>query len=571
MCPRFVLGFSLMIFAGVLPEQAISAELQVEVENFDFRPPILKVKPGDTVTWVWRSGSHSVTATSGSPESWDSGIHSETGFSYSRKFSSIGQFPYLCSVHGPSMSGQINVADPDSPVGKLDNPIKRSIPTGDISVKLTQIVAPGALNSPVWGTAAPGDVAGRLFIADQTGILWMMNPDGSQRTQFGDFSSLLVSLGIAGAGSYDERGLLGFAFHPAYRDNGLIYTYTSEPVNGAADFSTMPAGFAANHQSVIREWKVGNPGDAASVVDTSAAHSRVLLRIDEPQFNHNGGALEFGPDGRLYIALGDGGEADDQGDGHNPRKGNGQDRTTVLGKFLRIDPDARTAPKGQYGIPGDNPFLPRKAGTLGGTAGCSDGICDEIFAWGLRNPFRFSFDPATGALYAGDVGQNSVEEIDVIKAGGNYGWRRKEGKFCFRPFGDKNGYVTASSACASAKLVNPIAQYDHDEGTAVIGGFVYRGTAIPALVGHYVFGDYSRTVNSNPTKARLFYLVRGELVRGKRLRSSSIAELNLSTPLADSTYLLGFARDAQGELYALTNTSGVPSGATGAVWKIEAP
>jgi glucose/arabinose dehydrogenase/plastocyanin len=547
-----------------LPPTAVAAERQVEVENFSFKPPVLRIQPGDTVTWVWRSGSHSVTSTSASPESWGSGTHGDVGFEFSRVFSNAGRFPYFCTVHGLAMSGRIDVSDPNSPLGSLKNPIRRKIQPGDITVKLTQIVAPGSLNAPLWGAPAPGDSAGRLFIADQSGVLWVMNPDGSQRTPFGDFSSLLVSLGIGGPGSYDERGLLGFAFHPGYHDNGLLYTYTSEPSNGPADFSTMPSGTAADHQSVIREWKVANPADTASVVDTTT--SRILLRIDQPQFNHNGGAVEFGQDAKLYIALGDGGGADDEGDGHNPTKGNGQDRATVLGKFLRIDPDARTAPNGQYGVPSDNPFLPKGAGPLGGSAGCADGRCDEIYAWGLRNPFRFSFDPVTGALYAGDVGQNDVEEVDVIKRGGNYGWRRREGKFCFRPNGNNDGYVKSGSSCSAAKLVSPVAQYDHDEGSAVIGGFVYRGAAVAALAGHYVFGDYY-----DGTKARLFYLVRGDLVGPRRVRSSAVAELTPSTPLADSVHLLGFARDGQGELYLLTNTSGVPSGATGAVWKIEAP
>lgn len=567
MCQRFVLRFLLMMVTGAVPAislTALAAERQVEVEDFSFKPPSLTIQPGDTVKWIWKSGTHSVTATTASPESWDSGTHGEVGFEYPRAFPNAGRFPYFCTIHGTAMSAQINVSDPNAPLGALKNPIRRKIPPGDITVKLTQIVPPGALNAPVWGGPAPGDTTGRLFIADQSGILWMMNPDGSQRTPFGDFTSLLVSLGIAGAGSYDERGLLGYAFHPGYQNNGLLYTYTSEPVGGTADFSTMPAGVPADHQSVIREWTVANPASPASVVNTAA--SRVVLRIDQPQFNHNGGALNFGADGKLYIALGDGGGADDEGDGHNPLKGNGQDRSVVLGKMLRIDSDARTSPNGQYGVPADNPFLPKAAGPLGGSAGCADGKCDEIYAWGLRNPFRFSIDPTTGALYAGDVGQNAVEEIDVIKRGGNYGWRRREGKFCFRANGVNDGYVRSGSACSSTKLVSPVAQYDHDEGSAIIGGFVYRGTAIPALAGHYVFGDYF-----DGTQARLFYLTRGDLVQGRRVRSSAIAELTLSTPLADGLHLLGFARDVQGELYLLTNTSGVPSGATGSIWKIGAP
>jgi len=549
----------------------LAATRQVEVgPGLAFSPAVVTIQPGDTVTWVWKSGPHNTRSTAASAESWRSGDPAGAGTEFSHTFATAGVFPYVCEVHGPGMAGTIRVSDPDSPLGSLKDPIPRKIETGAVTVQLTPVVPTGSLNAPVWGVAAPGDDAAtpaRLFVADQTGILWNVDLVNGQKTQFGDFSTLMVSLGVAGPGSYDERGLLGFAFHPDYPSNGLLYTYTSEPASGTADFP-LAAGVAVDHQSVIREWKVNTPAEAAAAIDP--ASTRVLLRIDQPQFNHNGGALAFGADRMLYIALGDGGNADDEGDGHNGRKGNGQDRATVLGKILRIDPSARTAANQQYGVPADNPFLPRRPkAPLGGGSGCTaDGRCDEIYAYGLRNPFRIAFDSASGALYAGDVGQNSVEEIDVIRRGGNYGWRRREGRFCFHPNGnDRNGYVTRGRACASPRLIDPVAQYDHDEGSAVIGGFVYRGTAIPALTGHYVFGDYQ---HDDVGKGRLFYLVRDELVKGRRIRSSGIAGLGLAAPLADSTLILGFARDAGGELYLLTNTSGVPAGGTGAVWKIQA-
>ena len=271
---------------------------------------------------------------------------------------------------------------------QLADPIPGSIAQGSIPVTL-QTVATG-LTAPNWGTFAPGD-SERLFVTDQDGILWAIDLVTGNKTAFLDLSSQLVTLGIFGSGSFDERGLLGVAFHPNYATNGLLYTYTSEPVSGPADFSTMPPSTTANHHSVITEWQVPNPINPASVVNPSS--ERELLRIDEPQFNHNAGALNFGPDGRLYISLGDGGGADDLDGqdffggpmiGHG--SGNGQDTSNVLGTILRINPSGSNSANGQYGIPNDNPFV--------GQAG----FLDEIYAYGLRNPFRFSFDSATGSM-----------------------------------------------------------------------------------------------------------------------------------------------------------------------------
>jgi glucose/arabinose dehydrogenase len=280
-----------------------------------------------------------------------------------------------------------------------------------------------------------------------------------------DLRSRLVPLG-----AYDERGLLGLAVHPNFAQNPLIYTYTSEPSNGPADFSTtLSAGATNNHQSVIAEWRL----TAGNTNEVDPASRREILRIDQPQSNHNGGAMHFGPDGLLYVALGDGGQADDQGEGHSPM-GNGQDTSNPFGSMLRIDVDARTSANSQYGVPTDNPFVG------------ADGV-DEIYAYGFRNPYRFSFDRMSGQLYVADVGQNSIEEIDVVTKGGNYGWRVKEGTFFFDPNGASAGYVTDVPVVpVPAGLIDPIAQYDHDEGLAVVGGYVYRGSGVPALQGRYV-------------------------------------------------------------------------------------
>ncbi len=431
--------------------------------------------------------------------------------------------------------------------GPLGDPVPSPVPEGDVHVRL-ETVATG-LTAPNWGTAAPGD-PGRLFVTDQNGILWAIDLASGTKTVFLDVSLLLVPLGVFGPDSFDERGLLGVAFHPDYQDNGLLYTYTSEPVFKPADFSTMPPGVLPDHRSVIREWQVPDPGDPDSVVDPTTA--RTLLRIDEPQFNHNAGCLNFGPDGMLYISVGDGGGADDKdgqafigGDpiiGHGCI-GNGQDTTNPLGDLLRIDPQGSNSANGNYGIPADNPFV-GKAGFLG-----------EIWAYGFRNPFRFSFDTGSGGLYVADVGQNDLEEINVVTAGGNYGWNAKEGSLVFVPAGNEDGYVTDVALAVPPDLFDPIAQYDHDEGLAIIGGFVYRGTKIPALEGRYVFGEFAATFASN---GRLFYLGDG----------NEVLEFALVGQKALGLALLGMGQDAAGELYAMVNATSVPFGTTGAVLRI---
>jgi hypothetical protein len=300
-----------------------------------------------------------------------------------------------------------------------------------------------------------------------------------------------------------------------------------------------------DHQSVIAEWQVstGNP----DLVDT--ATRREVMRIDEPQSNHNGGALEFRlADHYLYISLGDGGLANDVGPGHNPTTGNAQDKSTVLGKILRIDPlnpslttgspDPISA-NGKYRVPASNPFV--------GMAGA----VPEIYVLGLRNPYRFSFDATANQMVIGDVGQNSIEEIDIGMPGKNYGWNKKEGNFLFNP---ATGTVSPDPAPDPA-LTNPIAEYSHTDGQAVIGGFVYRGALLPILSGKYVFGDLAQG-----SDARLFYT---------DLSDGIIRELRLGIPEAPmGAYLKGWGRDAAGELYALADTNIGPSGTGGKALKI---
>jgi glucose/arabinose dehydrogenase len=447
----------------------------------------------------------------------------------------------------------------------LEDPIPEPIQKAGPAVRLEPVAT--GLTAPNWGTVAPGRPH-RLFVVDQTGQLWNIHLATGRKRLFLDVSSRLVPLGAFGPGTFDERGFLGVAFHPAYAANGLLYTYTSEPVNGPADFSTLPPGTPPDHQNVVIEWRVPNPAD----LDSLPTSPRVLLRIDQPQFNHNAGALNFGPDGLLYIATGDGGGADDV-DGQpfpSPTSppmvghgliGNGQNPTTILGKILRIEPDPSSetgtlSANEQYRIPPGNPFFGRP------------GYVTEIFAYGFRNPFRFSFDSATGALFAADVGQNDIEEVDVVLAGGNYGWNIKEGSFCFDPNGNDPGFVTDNPACGPLGLIEPIAEYDHDEGIAIVGGFVYRGAELEELRGHYVFGDYSRTFPPEPPAGRLFVLDTEDEVRAEHAEAGEIAELRLVGQDELGLFLLGFGQDTSGELYVLANATGVPSGHTGVVLRI---
>ena len=423
----------------------------------------------------------------------------------------------------------------------VDDPFTAAIVAGATTVRL-QTVATG-LTAPNFLTQ-PGDGTDRLFVVDQVGKVELIANGVRSETPFLDVSSRLVPLGAFGPGTFDERGLLGLAFHPQFSVSGSngfgkLYTYTSEPVAGAADFTTpvpVPAGM--NHQSVIAEWTI-DPGNPDRV---NPASRREVMRIDEPQFNHNAGMLVFGPDDDLYIGLGDGGQGNDAGDGHNPAIGNGQDLNTVLGKILRIDVDGNNSVNGQYGIPTDNPFVG------------VDGV-DEIYASGFRNPFRFSFDES-GRLIVADVGQRKIEEVDIVEIGGNYGWFLKEGSFVF-----SDGSITDDPAPPG--LIDPVLEYDHDEGISVIGGFVYNGSALPGLQGKYVFGDFSRAFST--ADGRLFV---GDLSTGG-IEELKVLGLVSGGP-GDSLglFVKGFGQDADGEIYLLAGATGTPFGDQGSVFKL---
>ena len=303
-----------------------------------------------------------------------------------------------CGGGGSGSPAATSPPAPPPPPGPITEPIAR----GNIEIRLT-LVAEG-FASPVWGTHAPNDST-RLFVVDQIGTVESIDLSTGQVTPFLNVSNrILLSQDLEA----DERGFLGLAFHPGYASNGLLYTFTSEPDSGVTDFP-LPIGRTPDHQSVIAEWRVNNPANPGEVVD--ATSRRELLRIDQPYSNHNAGALVFDNDGFLLISLGDGGSLGDP-------DGNSQNTANLLGAILRIDPDGNNSSNGNYGIPTTNPFIGLP------------GFLDEVFAFGFRNPFRISVDRISGDLWVGDVGENNIEEVDRVTAGGNYGWNTKEGSFC---------------------------------------------------------------------------------------------------------------------------------------------
>lgn len=400
---------------------------------------------------------------------------------------------------------------------------------GNTTVRLTRVAT---VNTGTFGTpedlAPATDGTGRMFITTRNGSILSMTNGVISSTPYLSFSNAGINVYTGG-----EGGLLGLALSPTFSTDHKFYTFDTEPFSSsgpAADFSS-PELFPTtstqpNNQIVLREWtqSTANP----SVANTT---SRVLMRINHPQSNHQGGSLRFGPDNMLYVGLGDGGGGNDFNgsattttDGHNNAIGNGQDTSVPFGKLLRIDPNGTNSANGQYGIPASNPF----ASGAGGMK--------EIYAYGLRNPYRFSFDATTGQLYVGDVGQDNREEVDVIQNGGNYGWPFREGT---RDNSGGNG--SGRTLPGGFTSLAPIGEYTHGDGEAVMGGYVYRGTAVPTLTGQYVFGDLGGAASN--TIGRMFVMP---------IAGGTISELNYDpSGISPSSNLYGFAETTSHELYAI--------------------
>jgi glucose/arabinose dehydrogenase len=404
----------------------------------------------------------------------------------------------------------------------------------------------GGLTAPI--TMVPvNDRSGRLFVVDQAGTIRILRPDGTLAPEpFVDLRDRMVPL----MPRFEERGVLGLAFHPRFAKNGRLFIFYSAPLRAGA-----PEGF--NVTSRISEFRVS----ATDPDRVDVGSERVLLEVDKPQSNHNAGTIVFGPrDGYLYVSIGDGGGGGDMDLGHvddwypaNPG-GNGQDITqNLLGNILRVDVD-RGRP---YGIPRDNPFVGEEG-------------LDEIWAYGFRNPYRMSFDQAgRHALIVGDAGQSGFEEVNVVRRGGNYGWNVKEGTHCFNAADPTVDLPTCPSTDPEGDpLIDPVVEYPNFArgeglGVAVIGGYVYRGHDLPGLRGRYIFGDWSRSLATND--GTLFaatprpqgpWSMRQLLIEG--------------TPDGHVGHLvLGIGQDRRGEIYVLTSDERGPTGTTGQIYKLE--
>lgn len=375
---------------------------------------------------------------------------------------------------------------PRKSFSNADMPCKDAGARGGIGAIALKKVADN-IPSPVFLTHA-GDGSGRLYIVGQEGFIFILQKKKVLEKPFLNIKKKVRSGG--------EMGLLGLAFHPGFKHNKRFFVnYTSS---------------RGGLHTVIAEYK------AVDGLKADENSQKILLKIGQPYPNHNGGGIVFGPDGYLYIGMGDGGA------GNDPQN-RAQNLNELLGKMLRINVD-KTDGASLYSIPADNPFVN------------TEGARPEIWSYGMRNPWRFSFDALTKKLFAADVGQDEREEIDIIEKGGNYGWRITEGATCT---------PAINAQCDKSGFAPPLFDYNHDEGCSVTGGYVYRGKQIPKLCGAYLFGDYCsgniwglRAEGKKTTKYKLL------------IKSSG---LNISS----------FGEDADGELYVLD--------LKGAVYKIVKP
>lgn len=406
------------------------------------------------------------------------------------------------------------------------------------------------LGAPTALAAIP-DGSGCMLLAEQSGIIHLLDHDGKRSEQpFLDLRGKMIAINKG----MEERGLLGLALHPQFKSNHKFYVVYSAPLRTNAPPKWDHAERLSEFKSVGADFSAADP-----------ASERVILEIDEPDWNHNSGRIAFGPDGFLYMSVGDGGAFNDVGDvargrGHPP-EGNGQKLDTLLGKVLRLDVD-RGNP---YGIPNDNPFADGKKGL------------PEIFAYGLRNPWGMSFDRGgKHELILADVGQDRWEEINVIVNGGNYGWRLREG---FDGFDPRNPLKTPTNAVAvgadGKPFIDPVIAYktlrgrgteSNSFGVTVTGGYVYRGKAFPSLVGKYIFADWSRSM-AIPDGTLLVATIPSGSSSAARWSVEPLAVKDFPNGRIKS-FIWALGEDADGELYVLANGINSAFGTRGKVFKL---
>ncbi|WP_049921172.1 PQQ-dependent sugar dehydrogenase [Halopiger djelfimassiliensis] len=517
-------GPSEFVFNGVVP-----GWLGLEPDEIDGREnPTLELTAGETYRFTWENGDgqpHNVVILDETDSIVErTEIVRELGETQTLEFEATEEMDrYVCEVHPGTMSGRIQVTDPDDEPAQPDDEVDEDV----------------------------------------------LTPDGMEL--FLDIEDRLVSLGIGELGGYDERGLLGLAFHPDFAENGRFFVRYSAPER---------EGLGYDHTDVLAEFRVDD--DLTADPDSE----RTVMEVQQPQDNHNGGRIAFGPDGYLYTSLGDGGNVHDIGIGHGDdwyddnEGGNGQNTSdTLLGGIHRIDVDSEDdAAFGEYGIPDDNPLVDSAADL------------DEYYAWGFRNPWGMSIDD-DGQLFVADAGQHRVESVYAVEEGGNYSWNVKEGSFCFSPASPLEPPETcpdqvgegAGEARAGEPLRDPIAEYQHTriseafiDSSVVTGGHRYAGDAIPELEGAFVFGNWS---SQGVAEADGEVLTAVEPETGDAGGNDdlvgvderwSLAELQFEGAAGESLnrYVYSVERDEAGELYVLANTDFRPEPETGEVYRI---
>jgi glucose/arabinose dehydrogenase len=489
---------------------------------------------------------------------------------------SIAGFAFALGTHTVTAvaSDNLGATTTSAPVHVIVARYTPEVTNGAFSLFLVTVAT--NLAAPDYGISPPGDTH-RLFVVEQNGLLRLIQDGVLLPTPALDIQSR-VQPPLVASNPTDERGFLGLAFHPGFNNPAspgyqTLYTYNSEliPTNTGPTYPVPVVTTSNLYMNVLNEWKISSTN--TNIVDPSTR--RAIISFGKNAQNHNGGTCTFGPDGYMYLALGDGGNANDVGNSHIVPTGNAQNLITPLGKMLRFDPlnpalnptsPDPVSPNGQYRIPTTNPFQ-------------GPNQVPEIYAYGFRNPYRYCFDPVTGDLIEADVGQNDIEEINRVIKGGNYGWAIKEGDYLFnmvtnqvapnQPAGTVGPPPTNNfSPGAPAGLIDPITgpkgilEYDHNNGISITGGFVYRGAGMPELYGKYIFGDLALIASPVRQNGRIFW---ADLQSGE-MHVFTLPQFN-SEILPSGLTVHGFGQDANGELYALaTNTSANGNG--GVVYKL---